>query len=514
MKILLNIRIMKKISNLVFGITDVLTLKQSTLSGALDVIVIEHEDKSLHCSPFQVRFGRLKVFFSEEKSVRLIINDKPSEIYMKLGKEGQAFFIDPKSEELNSDLNEIENINSNTDTYQRSPDIIMKELEKRPDIFKWPWGSAQNKTKATGYISSLLGYFRSQEKCQPGFEMSLCLDQLKNNENDPKIFEENKVSCENFNADPFAILNDPKLALKINGKIYDLDTAMPEILSIISSNENIDPNAKEIKKIKNIIEEEIVINKTLKLNSEQLKKLNLKKGGNRVCYRIENGLQSVIGKIYLWNWKSRMIASDIDGTITKSDVLGQVLPMVGKDWSHSGIVSFYNNIKKNGYKIVYISSRAIGQSEHTRGYLNSLYQDNQLLPDGPIIMSPDGIFTSFVREVIRRSPQKFKAEVLRDIAALFPTERNPWYAGFGNRDTDSIAYRAAGMPLHKIFLINSTGNVSTFNNTFVKTYYELSEISDNFFPPIEENTICADQEFNDLNYWRIETPVIISDNLD
>lgn len=119
------------------------------------------------------------------------------------------------------------------------------------------------------------------------------------------------------------------------------------------------------------------------------------------------------------------MVSDIDGTITKSDVLGQFFPIIGKDWSHTGVCTLYDKIRSNGYKFIYISSRAIGQSASTRDYLNTLHQDNRDLPDGAIIMSPDGIITSFVREVIHRSPQKFKAEVLRDIAALFPDERSP-----------------------------------------------------------------------------------------
>lgn len=40
-----------------------------------------------------------------------------------------------------------------------------------------------------------------------------------------------------------------------------------------------------------------------------------------------------------------------------------------------------------------------------------------------------------------RRPHEFKIACLQDIRALFPTEWNPFYAGFGNRDTDEVAYR-------------------------------------------------------------------------
>lgn len=43
---------------------------------------------------------------------------------------------------------------------------------------------------------------------------------------------------------------------------------------------------------------------------------------------------------------------------------------------------------------------------------------------------------------------------LQDIKALFPPDYNPFYAGFGNRDTDELSYRKIGIPKGKIFIIN------------------------------------------------------------
>jgi phosphatidate phosphatase PAH1 len=40
-----------------------------------------------------------------------------------------------------------------------------------------------------------------------------------------------------------------------------------------------------------------------------------------------------------------------------------------------------------------------------------------------------------------RRPHEFKIACLQDIRALFPQEWNPFYAGFGNRDTDEVSYR-------------------------------------------------------------------------
>ena len=45
----------------------------------------------------------------------------------------------------------------------------------------------------------------------------------------------------------------------------------------------------------------------------------------------------------------------------RSDVMGHILPMLGRDWSHSGIAELYTNIKKNNYQILYLTARPIGQ---------------------------------------------------------------------------------------------------------------------------------------------------------
>lgn len=44
--------------------------------------------------------------------------------------------------------------------------------------------------------------------------------------------------------------------------------------------------------------------------------------------------------------------------------------------------------------------------------------------------------------------------ILQDIKKLFPSDYNPFYAGFGNRDTDELSYRKIGIPKGKIFIIN------------------------------------------------------------
>lgn len=105
--------------------------------------------------------------------------------------------------------------------------------------------------------------------------------------------------------------------------------------------------------------------KSLRLTSEQIQSLNLKPGMNELEFSVTTAYQGTSRcKCYVFRWKhtDKVVISDIDGTITKSDVLGHILPMVGKDWAQLGVAELFTKIEQNGYKLLYLSARAIGQS--------------------------------------------------------------------------------------------------------------------------------------------------------
>ena len=129
----------------------------------------------------------------------------------------------------------------------------------------------------------------------------------------------------------------------------------------------------------------------------------------------------------------------------------------GKDWAHSGVADLYSKIEENGYRIMYLSARAIGQSSTTKDYLQSVKQGDIYLPDGPVFLNPDSLIHAFKREVIDKNPEEFKIRCLKDIQSLFST--NPFFAGYGNRPNDAYAYRAVGIPISRIFTINPTGKL-------------------------------------------------------
>ena len=85
----------------------------------------------------------------------------------------------------------------------------------------------------------------------------------------------------------------------------------------------------------------------------------------------------------------------------------------------------------------------------------------------------------------------FKIAALKNIRNLFPDEWNPFHTGFGNRDTDAISYRAVGISLSRIFIINHDGEIHHFNSTYKKSYPLLTELVHEMFPflaPGEKNS--------------------------
>lgn len=241
---------------------------------------------------------------------------------------------------------------------------------------------------------------------------------------------------------------------------------------------------------------------------DQIASLNLKEGQNMVSFIFSTrvlGSQKVEAHIYLWKWNTRIVISDVDGTITRSDVLGQFMPLVGRDWTHSGIARLFSAIKENGYQLLFLSARAIVQAYLTKSFLFNLKQDGKSLPNGPVVISPDGLFPSLYREVIRRAPHEFKIACLEDIKALFPSDYNPFYAGFGNRDTDELSYRKIGIPKGKIFIINPKGEVAINHRIDVKSYTSLHTLVNDMFPP---TSLVEQEDFNSWNYWKTPLPDI------
>uniref|UniRef100_A0A8B9LLF7 phosphatidate phosphatase n=1 Tax=Astyanax mexicanus TaxID=7994 RepID=A0A8B9LLF7_ASTMX len=278
--------------------------------------------------------------------------------------------------------------------------------------------------------------------------------------------------------------------------------------------------------------------KSLRLSSDQIASLKLKEGPNDVMFSITTQYQGTCrceGTIYLWNWDDKVIISDIDGTITKSDVFGQILPQLGKDWTHQGIANFFFILSnytlyctrishhtfflsccRNGYKFLYCSARAIGMADMTRGYLQWVNDGGTILPRGPLMLSPSSLFSAFHREVIEKKPEIFKIECLTDIKNLFYPNKHPFYAAFGNRTNDVFAYKEVGVPVCRIFTVNPKGELIQEQTKGNKSSYSrLSELVEHVFPLVskEQSSAFNFPEFSTFCFWRQPIPEMNPDDL-
>jgi phosphatidate phosphatase LPIN len=80
------------------------SINPATLSGAIDVIVVEQDDGTLSCSPFHVRFGKFSLLRPYEKKVEFKVNGVKQDYAMKLGEGGEAFFVFETSDNIPQNL--------------------------------------------------------------------------------------------------------------------------------------------------------------------------------------------------------------------------------------------------------------------------------------------------------------------------------------------------------------------------------------------------------------------------
>lgn len=87
---------------------------------------------------------------------------------------------------------------------------------------------------------------------------------------------------------------------------------------------------------------------------------------------------------------------------------------------------------------------------------------------------------------------------------VFRAEHQPFYAGFGNRDTDLLSYRAVGVHPSKVFIIDPSGAIAQANRHLRTSYPQLTDLVASMFPPHDAQPRAAAQEtaFADLGFWR------------
>lgn len=592
------------------------SINPATLSGAIDVIVVEHPDGTLACSPFHVRFGKFQILKPSQKKVEVLVNGKSTNVPMKLGESGEAYFVF----ETSADADDI------PEELLASPVISAASSPEQSPI------SSTLDLNDPGTENSIDGAL--SEKLRSRTESSITVleepDFLDINESvdgsgggpleRPLDREKTKTFQENLNKKlkdihiPSKLANDGSLLLDIEGykpnkeKVHDTDEHLKSILkeelgkeadiskfiqedskgnirivspfeqeekSPLSSppasptmsgeDKTMSPPSPASSDSKSSIEKDVEGSgstiedtedarkyiKTIRLSSDQLKCLNLVYGENDLAFSIDHGKSIITSKLFVWKWDVPIVISDIDGTITKSDALGHVLAMIGKDWTHSGVAKLFSEIARNGYNILYLTARSAGQADSTRNYLRSIIQSGHRLPTGPVILSPDRTMAALRREVILKKPEIFKIACLNDIRSLYydnidqdsvheghgedlnpggtkekmkdaikkdhtgdlrkmntdDEKPTPFFAGFGNRITDALSYRTVGIPSSRIFTINTEGEVHMELLElagYKSSYIHINELVDHFFPPVLLN---AEDDMRSINSFTPGSPI-------
>jgi len=222
-------------------------------------------------------------------------------------------------------------------------------------------------------------------------------------------------------------------------------------------------------------ERDVVCNKAP--SSLQLEQMHLIDGENTVKFITSITKQVAVAKLYLWDQNVKLIISDIDGTITKTDKRGLFFYKLGYDWTHDNVVNLYKMIAKNGYRFVYLTARSVKVQSATRTYLEKID-----VPDNPIFCAPHNLLSCVTTEFWKTTAEG-KMLHLNELRALFL--KNPFMAGFGNRLHDHVCYNEIGISPERIYIVNKHSEVSVNGQ---KTKYDtLIQVCSTLFPSVPTN---------------------------
>ena len=485
--------------------------------GAIDVLVVANRStKSLRCTPFFVRFGNAKSFFSKKllsadaTYVSFHVNGRLFEQFrMKLSRNGTCQFA---HENCAQDALYFDGWDETTKTVETtaSTSMVKTRMDGENANANGNYGSLLNETESIAIEEAEeAGRSSEDDEEEDGEEEEAPKAPLTSSE----ATTTKTTTTTTANAASSGKYTRAKkwLKTKVGGLSGNHSSGGSKHSNSAdkNNNNNNNNNGKEKKEAKTAKPSRK--RRNTRLTSEELKMLDLKPGLNTVTYSYKSrvfGTQTLECNLFLWDSEDKVVVSDIDGTITKSDVLGHIYTMVGKDYAHPGIASLYRKIVRNGYKILFVTSRAISQSNSTRAYLRTLTQNGETLPIGPVMCAPDPISTALYREVVARKPEVFKIRCLTRVRRLFDVDINKtrMFAGFGNRSSDALAYKTCGIELDKIYTIDPKSRLRSEKTGETFEIQHLMDKVDQAFPRIEGRIQNDDEEEEEVEVaaqWRI-----------
>ena len=463
-----------------------ISFNSATLSGCLDIIICEDKSGNRKSSGFHFTVGKIKSMKPENKKIDLYLNKKILSEKMSITKDGKGIFcfIRKKFDDdfLYADFLTIHD------------NLLFLKSGKQMFNLARHYKLKQKKNKLAQIVIS---------NC--GKEVNKIYNKKTKYEDINNIFKKNIITKKEYSELTEEEIKKLDLIIKIHHSFYkcDKDDFIKEIIKYT-------PCEKK---------------KTTSPSKEFLQKLKLKEGINSLIYVFKGNLGKTFSlktRIFYYPFRNnyRVIVSDIDGTITKSDILGHIMPIFNVNWAHKSICEFYTNLHKRNYIIIYLTARNIGQASKTKKYLKSVKQNKYKLPDGPTITSTKDLFDAINTELIIKNPELNKIKVMSEIFKIFNGQKmvfdegermsnvnkfekrfknfdvdddnlretmwlrnyNPIYAGFGNKDTDTFAYKEVNIDFDKIFQIDKKSKIKIYGSKAIVSYKELNEKIDEFFP--------------------------------
>mmetsp|Transcript_13872 Transcript_13872/g.34865 ORF Transcript_13872/g.34865 Transcript_13872/m.34865 type:complete len:481 (+) Transcript_13872:168-1610(+) len=213
----------------------------------------------------------------------------------------------------------------------------------------------------------------------------------------------------------------------------------------------------------------------------------LKPGRNPIRYLLLDELR-VVGiaqaNIFLWKYSDSIVVSDIDGTITKTNIRGIAGTLITEQYDkvcHEGISGILSKLSASS-RVVYLTSRPIALANHTRRFLSSLKQGNETLPIGPLLGFGGNMPQLLMMELVSKTTQRFKAGKLwQQVVQPFRQATNNdanypvFVAGFGNNFMDMQSYHAVGMDLDRMFKISKKSKIVTFDKPSLNSEHRNGE---------------------------------------
>lgn len=135
---------------------------------------------------------------------------------------------------------------------------------------------------------------------------------------------------------------------------------------------------------------------------------------------------------------SRLIVSDVDGTLTSSEnAFLETITLGIEPGDRAGAPEAYDAATANGFQLVYVTARGNQYTTATRDWL-----DHKGFPRGPVRLSPS-FFTLPGGDTV-----DYKTRTIEALSAAGLTVA----AGVGNRASDVTAYASASLPADRIFI--------------------------------------------------------------